>query len=109
ENLFVFNFEQSSEILFRDAYYEAIGYPQDFLQRYQRALQNVTSESVTAAARRKVHPDRLVVVVVGPEKTFDHPLASAGLPVERADIAIPAPEKHGAATPGSNRESAGAG
>ena len=93
ENAFVFNFEQPSDILFRAAYYEATGYPQDFLQRYQRALEGVTGETVSQAARRKVHPDRLVTVVVGKEKDFDRPLASAGLPVERVDISIPPPPR----------------
>ncbi len=106
ENTFVFNFEQPSDILFRSAYYEAIGYPQDFLQRYQKALAAVTGESVTAAARRKVHPDQLVAVVVGKEQDFDRALASAGLPVEKADIATspPATAPRGPAAPGASEQ-----
>jgi zinc protease len=90
-NGFVFNFEDPSQTLFRAAYYEAIGYPADFLQRYQKALDDVTSASVLAAARRKITPARQVVIIVGKEGDFDRPLASAGLPVERVDISIPPP------------------
>ncbi len=95
ENTFVFKFEQPSDVLFRAAYYEVVGYPQDFLDRYQQSLRAVTGETVSAAARRKVHPDRLVTVIVGKEKDFDHPLESAGLPVERVDITIPPPPSKG--------------
>ena len=102
QNQFVFNFEQPSDVLFRAGYFEAIGYPQDFLDRYQKGLEAVTAVSVLEAARRRVHPDQLVAVVVGKEKDFDAPLTSAGLPVERVDISIPPPASKlalGAATP----------
>jgi len=110
ENTFVFNFAQPSDILFRAAYYEAIGYPQDFLQKYQKALQSVDGAAVTAAARRKVHPEQLVAVVVGREHDFERPLASAGLPVERADISIPPPPsrtKQGSVVPAPGAEQQG--
>ncbi len=101
-NGFVFNFEDPSQVLFRAAFYEALGYPADFLQTYQKALDAVTAQGVLEAARRKVTPDRQVVVIVGKESDFAQPLTSAGLPVERVDISIPPPpSKHGAvkATP----------
>lgn len=90
-NGYVFNFEDPSQTLFRSAYYEAIGYPADFLQRYQKSLADVTSASVLAAAKRKITPARQVAIIVGKESDFDRPLTSAGLPVERVDITIPPP------------------
>ena len=90
-NGFVFNFEDPSQTLFRAAYYEAVGYPADFLQRYQKGLDAVTARSVLDAARRKITPAQQVVIIVGKEKDFDRPLASAGLPIERLDISIPPP------------------
>ena len=102
QNQFVFNFEQPSDVLFRAGYFEAIGYPQDFLERYQKGLETVTAASVLEAAKRKVHPDQMVAVVVGKEKDFDAPLTSAGLPIERVDISIPPPASKlavGAASP----------
>ena len=91
QNQFVFNFERPSDVLFRAGFLEAVGYPQDFLERYQKGLEGVTAASVLEAAKRKVHPDQLVAVVVGKEKDFDRPLTAAELPVERVDIAIPPP------------------
>ena len=98
QNGFVFNFEDPSQTLFRQAYYEFVGYPIDFLDRYQKALEGVDANAVLAAARRKIHPDQQVVVVVGKEADFDRKLESAGLPIERVDITIPPPpSKHKAA------------
>jgi zinc protease len=102
QNLFVFNFEDPSAVLGRMAFFESIGYPQDFLQRYQLGLQTVTAQTVQAATKRKVHPDQLLAIVVGKEKDFEKPLESVGLPVERVDISIPPPASKvdvGAATP----------
>lgn len=101
-NQFVFNFETPASVLFRSAYYEVIGYPQDFLARYQQGVEAVGGSSVLEAARRKIRPDQMVAIVVGKEKDFDRPLESAGLPVERVDISIPPPPskvKAGEATP----------
>ncbi len=91
ENSFVFNFENPSEVLFRSAFYEFAGYPADFLQRYQKALQNVTAQSMLAAAQRHIHPASLITVIVGKESDFERPLTSLGQPVERVDISIPPP------------------
>jgi zinc protease len=101
-NQFVFNFEQPSSVLFRSAFFEITGYPQDFLQRYQQAVEAVTAQSVLEAARRKIHPDQMVAIVVGKEKDFDRPLATAGLALDRMDITIPPPPSKvnkGEATP----------
>ena len=91
QNGFVFNFEEPAQVLFRTAFYEAADYPADFLDRYQQALGTVDGATVLAAAKRKIHPDQQVAVVVGKESDFDRKLESAGLPVERVDIRIPPP------------------
>jgi len=101
-NSLVFNYASPSAAAFRSAYYEALGYPQDFLQRYQKGVEAATPASVQEAARRKVHPENFVAVIVGKEKDFDRPLAAAGLPLERVDITIPPPASKvaaGEATP----------
>jgi zinc protease len=90
-NGLVFSFSEPSAILFRSSYFELTGYPLDFLERYQKALEGVDAATVLAAAKRKIHPDRFVAIVVGKEKEFEKPLESMGLAVERADISIPPP------------------
>jgi hypothetical protein len=90
-NGLVFSFAEPSAILFRSSYFELTGYPLDFLERYQKALEGVNAATVLEAAKRKIHPDRFVAIVVGKEKEFEKPLESMGLAVERADISIPPP------------------
>lgn len=91
QNSYVFNFADPSQSLFRAAYFESIGYPADFLQRYQKSLDAVTAQGVLEAAKRKITPNAQVAIIVGREKDFDAKLESAGLPVERIDITIPPP------------------
>jgi hypothetical protein len=90
-NGLVFSFAEPSAILFRSAYFELTGYPLDFLERYQKALEGVDAATVLQAAKRKIHPDGFVAIVVGKEKELEKPLESMGLAVERADISIPPP------------------
>jgi predicted Zn-dependent peptidase len=90
-NGLVFSFAEPSAILFRSAFFELTGYPLDFLERYQKALEGVNAATVLEAAKRKVHPGQFVAVVVGKEKELEKPLESVGLAVERADISIPPP------------------
>lgn len=107
QNTFVFQFESPAQVAFRAAFYELAGYPADFLQTYQKHLAEVTPQSVLAAAKRKIHPDNLVTIIVGKESEFDRPLESIGLPVERVDITIPPPPSKvsaGEATPQSLEE-----
>jgi hypothetical protein len=102
ENSLVFRFERPEQVLFRAAYYELVGYPSDFLQSYQSALHGVTASSAFEAAKRKIHPDQMVTVIVGKESDFDRKLDSLGQPVERVDLTIPPPPskfKSGVASP----------
>ena len=101
QNSFVFNFEQPSAVAFRAGFYEMAGYPQDFLQRYQKALESVTATSMLAAGQRQIEPDKLVTVIVGKEKEFDRPLAAVGPTVERMDITIPPPPSKAGAAAGA--------
>lgn len=90
QNRFVFNFERRSSALFRAAYNQVLGLPADYLDRYQRALADVTPATAFASAKLRIRPDGLSVIVVGKESQFEHPLERVGLPVERVDISIPA-------------------
>ena len=96
---FIFNFEQPSQVLFRAAFYEAAGYPADFLETYNARLNGVSRESALAAAQSHILPDAAVVVIVGREEDFEDTLESIGLPVERVDLTIPPPPSAIAAEP----------
>jgi zinc protease len=76
-------------VLFRAAYYQVLGYPPDFLARYQKALAGVTREAAFTAARDRIQPSKMAIVVVGNAKQFERPLKTSGLPVTNVDIRIP--------------------
>lgn len=98
---FVFNFEQPSQVLFRAAFYEAAGYPVDFLDTYNQKLNAATEATALAAAKNHIHPDDAVIVIIGKEADFERPLESLGLPVERIDLTIPPPGSQLAVEPAS--------
>ena len=75
-NSFVFSVDGTVPYMGAYLYYEAYGYPPDFLQTY---LGKVTREQAAAAARKHIDPDRLVVLVVGNPKEIGTPLTSLGL------------------------------
>ncbi len=102
QNGLVFDLAEPATVLFRSAQYELEGYPLDFLDRYQKALEGVTTAGMLQAAQRKLLPGQFVSVLVGKEKEFEKPLESLGQPVERVDITIPPPPSKvaaGAASP----------
>ncbi|MCP2597232.1 insulinase family protein, partial [Candidatus Aminicenantes bacterium AC-335-G13] len=90
-NSFVFNFDTKREIVERLMTYEYYGYPSDFLQRYKRNIEKVTKEDILRAARKYIHPDKLVILAVGNAEDFDCSLSEFG-PVNEIDITIPEPE-----------------
>ena len=92
-NSFVFNFDRPSKTLSRMVNYSYYGYPADFLTIYQKAIASVTKADVLAAAKRNLHPENLVYVVVGKTAEFGRPLAELKLPIQKIDLTIPEPKK----------------
>ncbi len=86
----VFSFDTKREILDRMVMYERYGYPQDFLQRYQDQVRNMTSGQVLAAAQAVWKPDQMTILAVGNYEDWDGDFTKFG-PVNMVDIAIPEP------------------
>jgi predicted Zn-dependent peptidase len=78
-NSFVFTVDGTAAYMRSALYYRYYGYPDDYLATWRDRLQAVTRADIMRAAKRLVHLDRLVVLVVGDEKSFDRPLADLGL------------------------------
>ncbi|MBF2098402.1 MAG: insulinase family protein, partial [Gloeomargaritaceae cyanobacterium C42_A2020_066] len=73
-NRWVFQIADRGTLLDRLLTYRFYGYPDDFLQRYQTAIQTVTPEQVQAAAGRHLLPPRAWVgLILGPESTTTLP------------------------------------
>lgn len=92
-NSFVFNFDTPSKTLNRILRYDYYGYPRDFINQYQKAIQAVTKADVLRVARDHIDPKKFTIVTVGNPKQFGQPLATLGLPVASIDLTIPEPKK----------------
>ena len=90
-NSFVFNFDTPAKTLNRMLRYDYYGYPRDFIDRYQRAIQAVTRQDVLRVAREHMNPKNLTIVAVGNPQEFGTPLATLGVPVTSIDLTIPEP------------------
>ena len=64
-NSFLFRYDTRDKILDERERLEFYGYPADYLETYQAALEKVTLADVTAAAKKYIHPDKLAILVVG--------------------------------------------
>lgn len=95
-NSFVFRFDSKLEILDEQLTYAYYGMPPDFLDTYRKNIEKVSSADVARMARKYVHPDTLVLLVVGKSQEFDRPVASFG-DVRPIDITIPPPPEARAA------------
>jgi len=89
-NSFIFRFDSPGKVLQEKMAYEFYGYPLDFLENFQKGIEKVTKEDVARVAAKYIHRDQMAVLVVGNVSEFDKPLSSLG-PVNKVDIAIPAP------------------
>lgn len=89
-NSFVFEFDTRSEVANRVGFFEFYGYPLDFLAQYQQGLREATPQSILEAAKRKIHPGKLSILVIGNKAQFSSSLSELGEVVE-LDISIPEP------------------
>jgi zinc protease len=90
-NSFVFDVDTKREVARRVGRYEFYGYPLDFLETYQQRIREVSADDILAAAKRKIHPEMLSVLVIGNQDRFAEPLSSLGAEVVELDISIPEP------------------
>jgi predicted Zn-dependent peptidase len=85
-NSFVFRFETAGQIVAQQLGYQLDGLPPNWFDLYLRGIQAVTPDQVKAVTGKYLHPDRLVVLVVGKSSSFDKPLSELGevtvLPVD---------------------------
>lgn len=93
-NSFVFNSDSPRKVLQQQLTFEYFGYPLDWLSRYRRGIEAVTTAEVRAAAAKHLRPGEFAIVVVGPPEGRDRPLTDFG-PVTAIDISIPEPPAPG--------------
>src|SRR5262249_4390581 len=102
-NAFVFTMDSKGKVLNQRQLLDFYGYPADFWQKYQKGIESVTADDVARVAKKYVHPDQLAILVVGNEKDFEKPLATAYGKATPIDITIPEP----AASPAASAKPSG--
>jgi len=89
-NSFVFNYTSRAQILAQQMTYSFYGLPADYLDKYKSNIEKVTAADVARVAEKYMHPDKMVVLVVGKSADYDQPVASLG-EAREIDITIPPP------------------
>ena len=88
-NSLVFAYDTRAKTLGRMLTYEYYGYPPDFIEQYQKALEAVTRADVLRVAKEHLNPAAFTTVAVGNPDDFGHPLDTLGTPVHTIDLTIP--------------------
>jgi len=88
-NSLVFAYDTRAKTLRRILTYEYYGYPTDFIEQYQKALETVSRADVLRVAKEHLNPAAFTTVAVGNPQDFGRPLDTLGNPVNMIDLTIP--------------------
>jgi zinc protease len=77
-NGFVFNFQDPSQVVSRQMFYQAQGLPDDWLERYLDGVQRVRPAGVRRVVERHVHPQDMIILILGDPEAFDLPAETLG-------------------------------
>lgn len=91
---FLFRYDTKDKVLDERERLEFYGYPADYLETYQAAIEKVTLADLASAAKKYIHPEKMAVLVVGNGPEIKPGLDALGLgPVKMIDITIPQPKQ----------------
>jgi predicted Zn-dependent peptidase len=75
---FVFRFEMPQQVVNEQVNLEYYGYPKDHLDTYIDKIMAVTKEDVRRVAKQYIHPDQMIILVVGDKSRFVKALDDLG-------------------------------
>lgn len=102
-NSFIFKYSSPEKILYQELNREFYGLIEGYSEKLLENLKKVTADDVLEVAQKYLHPDQMIIFIVGNEKDLDGKLEELGK-VKKIDITIPPPalkEKIPAPTPES--------
>jgi zinc protease len=100
-NSFVFKYSSPAKILSSEMEREFYGLPPGYAEKLLAEIKTVTRDQVLQVAQKYLHPEKMIVFIVGKEKDLDGKLSDLGK-VKYVDISIKPPalkEKIPPATP----------
>jgi len=77
-NSFIFGFARADYIVTQQARLDYYDFPAGYLENFRENIAKVSREDVLRAARKYLHPEALIILVVGDDKKFDQPLSTVG-------------------------------
>jgi zinc protease len=86
-NSFVFSFSDPHDVVTQAMRLDFYDYPDDYLESYRGKVEALQLADIQQAARDHLQPERLFVVLIGNEQSFEAPLTTLGLPLQR--LAVP--------------------
>ena len=89
-NSFVFSVDSPGKVLGKFLTYEYFGYPSDWLLRFRKGIEEVSTVQVREAARKHLRPKDFSILIVGPREGTAPALARYKT-VNELDISIPEP------------------
>ncbi|RXS98089.1 insulinase family protein [Silvibacterium dinghuense] len=91
-NSFIFRVDSKDKVLTEASTLEFYGYPADFLEKYQKAIEAVTTADLARVAKKYIDPSKLAILVVGNQSEFGTPLSEMNMGQPHpVDITIPMP------------------
>jgi len=77
-NSFIFGFDKNMDVLGRYLWMEYYGMQKNYLEAFRDNIQAVTAKTALEAAKRRLHPDSLLVVAVGDKSVIGPALEKFG-------------------------------
>lgn len=77
-NSFIFAFTNTAAVVNQQARLEYYHFPAGYLEHYRANIARVTKEDVLRVAKKYLHPEAMILVVVGDAQKFDKPLSTFG-------------------------------
>lgn len=87
-NSFIFSVDAPEKVLSKYLTYEYYGYPKDWLTRFRKGIEQVTTAQVREAAEQHLRPEQFAILIVGPREGTKPALARYDK-VTEVDISIP--------------------
>lgn len=90
-NSYVFEFSSPDKILYNQLQREFYNLPKGYSKKLIENIKKVTADDVLEIAQKYLHPDKMIIFILGKEKDLDGKLSDLGRKIKKIDISIKPP------------------